>query len=225
MRILGMSALALLASCSDAAVSEASTDTIVERSFIVTESGRYHAELNSKLNLAALPANSDLKMLDGDLTTYAVKLCGLDFANKLRPERCEVFVQIDKSGLLTGYIALQEGTNVRIETALETDRQKGGLGCFLTGAIESSDYTIPDEDLDVSKDFKARLPFFAWEKNPGNWMVPSSSDGTGAGGMWYLERVNSKLRVSQERWNYCYSNPNISVDEVFTHAVTLARAK
>ncbi|MEA3263728.1 MAG: hypothetical protein U9R07_09625 [Pseudomonadota bacterium] len=225
MRIYGLSALALLSACSDVSVAESGTDSGEAQSIINTESGRYRVELDTKIEAKALPANADLKMLDGDLTQYAVKLCGLDFANKLRPDRCEVFVQPDKSGLLTGYVALQQGGDVQIVTELETDRQRTGIGCFLSGAIENTNLENPTARFDVSQDFEARLPFFGWEKSPGDWMISSeSSDENSSGGMWYIKRLKSNLRVTQERWNYCYRDSKVYIDEVFIHAATLVRS-
>lgn len=235
MRVLAAMILATLAACSaqsDAEVTaenlspDSAADTAAPSPVVQTASGRYRVEFDPKLNPKTLPQNADLKMLDGDLTQYAVQLCGLDFASKLRPDRCEVFVQPDPSGLLTGYAVLSQGQNVSIDTAIETDRQKGGLGCFVKGELENSDFESPKSKLDIGRNFEARLMYNAWEKSPGDWMVgPVSEDAgdKGAIGVWYVKRLNNKLRISQERWSYCYKGSAIYIDEVFGRGLALTR--
>lgn len=228
-------ALVMLAACSDGPSASTSNETAASPpidgaqaspSVIETKAGRYRVEIDPKLDTATLPTNADLKMVDGDIAQYAVKLCQLDFANKLSAQRCEVFVQPDKAGLLTGYATVQQGADVSIETAVETDRQRTGLGCIVSGKLENTDYDKPNAKLDISRDFESRLPFLAWEKSPGDWMVSSNDEEggeNGAFGMWYVKRENNKLRVTQERWNYCYKDSKTYIDEVFRHAVTLTR--
>lgn len=232
MRFLRMStlaALAALAACSEAPIANAvaetapSSATADSATVIQTEAGRYLVDLNPKLDTKSLPSNADLKILDGDLAQYAVKLCSLDFKNKLRPDRCEVFVQPDKTGFLFGYATLQQAEGVRISTKVETDPARSGIGCFVEGVLENSGDDA-EAKLDISKSFESRLPYYAWEKSPGDWMVsPTSDESLSAGGMWYVERENNKLRISQERWNYCYRDSKVYIDEVFTQAVTLTR--
>lgn len=231
MRDLGILLLAMLAACSEAPkasaiANDASASEAAALTTLDTEAGRYRIELDAKFDPNTLPMNADLKMVDGDIGQYALKLCGLDFANKLRPDRCEIFVQPDKSGLLIGYAVLQQGQGVRMDTAIETDRQRSGLGCWINGDLVNTDYENPEAKLDISKSFQSRMSYAAWEKSPGNWMV-SSGDGDvdeqGARGMWYIKRASNKLRISQERWSYCYSDSNIYIDEVFSHAATLTR--
>jgi hypothetical protein len=191
-----------------------------------TESGRYKVLLNGKLNPKTLPSNADLKMRDGNIAEYARHLCGLDYANALRPDRCDVYVQADTKALLVGYAAILQGQDVTIETAIQTDRRRKGLGCFIEGPLENTDFNHPGAKLDASKDFQARLSYIAWEKSPGDWVVSfgdNSEDTEGAGGMWYIKRTNEKLRINQERWSYCYSRPDVYIDEVFLNAVTLIR--
>lgn len=193
---------------------------------IETAAGRYRVEIAPNPNQFSMPQNADLKMLDGDVTQYAVKLCGLDFANTLRPERCEMFVQPDKTSMLVGYAVVKQGTKPSIETAIETDREKTGLGCWISGDLENTDFEHPKARLNVGRDFEARLAYNAWEKTPGNWMVGAVTDDgdqEGAIGVWYIKHSGDKLRVTQERWSYCYSDPKVFVDEVFKHVLTLAR--
>lgn len=190
-----------------------------------TESGRYQVDLDGRIDPKTLPSNAAIKMADGDLAEYSRHLCGLDFANKLRPDRCDVYVQTDPKGLLVGYATILQGQGVRIETELETDRSRGGLGCFVSGELVNTDFENPEAKLDPSKNFQARLGYSAWEKSPGNWMVSPGDDDVdtqGARGMWYIKRSNNKLRISQERWSYCYGSDTY-VDEVFNRALTLTR--
>lgn len=232
MRILGVALLLALAACSQAAEAgpeqgqTAGTRAPVSAWPLIvhTPSGTYRIELNPELDAEDLPLNADLRMLDHDLARYAVKLCSLDFENPLRPDRCEIFVQADRSALLTGYIALQQGRNVQVETALATDRQRSGVGCFLTGTLVDAGFERPEDGIDIAASFSAQLPFFGWEKSPGDWVIsPQASDERSAGGMWYIKRSANNLRVHQERWNYCYRDPAVYLDEVFTHAATLSR--
>lgn len=193
---------------------------------VQTPSGRYKVDVAANLDSSTLPQNADLKMADGDLPQYAVKLCGLDFANKLRPDRCELFVQPDRSGLLVGYAVLTQGAKASIETAVETDRQRTGLGCGISGDLENTDYEHPGAKLSIGGNFEARISYSAWEKEPGNWMVAPVSDDAdqeGAVGVWYFKRAADKLRITQERWSYCYSDPKIYINEVFKRALTLTR--
>jgi len=191
-----------------------------------TKSGRYKVIVNGKLNPKTMPPNADLKMRDGNIADYAGHLCGLDYANALRPDRCDVYVQADTKALLVGYVAILQGRDVTIEAAIQTDRRRKGLGCFIEGPLENTDFNHPGAKLDASKDFQARLSYIAWEKSPGDWVVSfgdNSENTEGAGGMWYIKRTNDKLRINQERWSYCYSRPDVYIDEVFLNAVTLIR--
>jgi hypothetical protein len=73
--------------------------------------------------------------------------------------------------------------------------------------------------------------FSAWEKEPGNFVVSQVDPNSDADenpeaalGVWYLAKKGDKLRISQERWNYCYGDPSVNVDEVFLRAITLLKA-
>jgi hypothetical protein len=223
MRILSIFLFVILCSCSEAPTSNAVGNAAESSSIIITEPGQYAVSVNNNLDKSTLPMNADLKMLDGDIIQYGLKLCGLDFANKLSPDRCEVFIQPDKAGLLVGYVALQQGIDVRISTDIKTDMAKSGLGCFLNGVLENSDYNKAGSKPDISQNFQARLPFFGEKKSSGDWMISSEESQGSAGGMWYVKRVGNNLRISQERWSYCYSDNRLYVDEVFRHALTFNR--
>jgi hypothetical protein len=42
-------------------------------------------------------------------------------------------------------------------------------------------------------------------------------------GVWYLTKQRDKLRIAQERWNYCYDNKGVSIDDIYFHALSLIR--
>lgn len=222
MRAIWIITLLSLGACSNATDAEGAAPS-GPGEVIHTPAGAYRVELPPTTGDSALPSNPALDMVDGDIGKYAVQLCGLDAA-QARLARCEVFAQADASLLLTGFVALQQGEDVQVSTALSTDRQRTGLGCSIDGLLVNTDYENPGAKLDVSKTFSARVPFFAWERSPGDWMVSTEeADENSAGGMWYLERLNDNLRVSQERWNYCYRDTTVRVDVVFRRAATLVR--
>jgi len=223
----------LLVGCSatepDNAVTTQQKDAIKPNGprIVATDSGSYRIDVESVVPATSLPTNADLKMADGDIVKYALKLCNLDFANKLRPDHCEVFVQSDKSGLLVGYVTLEQGSKVTIDTSLQTDHQRTGLGCWITGTLDNTDYEHPQAKLNLGENFEARMEYSAWEKSPNDWVVASGDDeskNAGAAiGVWYFKQENNKLRISQERWSYCYSDPKVFLDEVFVRLATLTR--
>jgi hypothetical protein len=189
-----------------------------------TAAGTYLVELDPKLDPKSLPQNADLKMADGDIAQYAVDLCDLEYARRDAPTRCDVFVQADTGGALVGYAVLMQGDEARIDTAVTTDKSRGGLGCFVGGVLES----YPEGKLDTAKDFQARMATSLGRKTRGiGWSLrcPTDPNQEGAGGMWYVERKRDKLRISQERWNYCYKNSEVAIDEVFHHAISLVRTR
>lgn len=189
------------------------------------ENGAYETIYALNFDRAKVPSNSDLEMLDGDLSAYARELCDLDNRSIGAADKCALFVRADASGTLNGFVAIRQAHAVTIVTALKTDILKGGLGCFLAGTLESTDWQTPNPQIEISQNFNARLGYIAWEKSPGNWMVSTSLESTdqGAVGMWYVKKQGNKLRINQERWSYCYSNPAVYIDDVFDHALTLSR--
>lgn len=42
-------------------------------------------------------------------------------------------------------------------------------------------------------------------------------------GVWYITKQGNKLRIAQERWNYCYDDQNVVVDDVYYRALSLIR--
>ncbi len=226
MKKLGITLLATLAACSKSPAADTENQDPTVSAYVDTQAGRYQVDVDPSIDPKLMPKNADLKMLDGDLERYALKLCGLDFANTMRPDRCDVFVQPDKEGLLVGYATLLQGKDVQIDTAIETNPQRSGIGCFLKGKLENDDYEKSDSKIDISQNFSGRMAYFAWEKSAGDWVVSTdteSSEGEGAMGMWYVKKEKNNLRITQERWSYCYSDTNIYIDEVFKRAVSLTR--
>lgn len=197
----------------------------VDAQTVETKSGRYRYEVSAEIDLHTLVNNTDLKMLDGNLGLYAIQLCGLDFNNKLRPDRCDVFTQTEENRLLKGYVTLtQSGDAASISTALETDVRKGGGGCYMLGDLRQGNYFLNGAPVNISGDFEAYIEFYRWEASPGNWKISNEiANEDATEGRWNIKRARNKLRINQERWNYCYSNPEIYIEEVFTHLVTLTK--
>lgn len=179
----------------------------------------------------SLPSNSDFRMVDLDLEKYAVSLCGLDLPESEKTKACDVYVQTDKSGALVGYIALKRGGDgVWISSALSLGGQLSNQHCGIDGKLSRSREPGLLTAADAGRDFNARVAYLAWEKEPGNWLV-SADDGTGAVfdksngamGMWYFERKGDNLRVEQERWNYCYSDSKVYIDDVYRRVISVTR--
>ncbi len=180
-----------------------------------------------------LPQNSDLKMVDGDLAKYASSVCILDVPASSAPIRCDLYVQADKSGTLIGYAALvQDALGVSIHTATTLNEQKepGGTECSLDGKIYDQKANYSKPVTDASGDFDGQTMYSAWQKEPGNYVVsevdPNDQPDLGpdtALGVWYESKKAGKLRISQERWNYCYSDSSVNVDDVFYLAVSLLK--
>lgn len=192
----------------------------------------YGVERVPNIVQAALPQNNDLKMADGDLAKYGESICGLDVPPATAPSRCDIYVQPDKGGTLVGYAAIIEDKNgVRFQTATETNLQMHPYdrSCWLSGKLTRSgeDYKRP---VNANSDFQAQSMYSAWEKEPGNWMIApanddASADSRGALGVWYVSRKGDKLRITQERWSYCYPGSSVNVDDVFFRIVTLSRVR
>lgn len=177
-----------------------------------------------------LPPNSDLKMADNDLGKYAETLCTLDVPADTAPRRCDIYVQSDPSGTLIGYAVVWEdgkGVGFQTVTTLNEKKQPGGEGCSIEGQLAGTGADWQKPVRDASKDFSGQYMYSAWEKDPGNWMVaPADSEplpDNASTGVWYVEKKGTKLHIYQERWNYCYRDSSVNVDDVFYEAVSLAR--
>jgi hypothetical protein len=220
--------LCLLCACGETV--EASSN-ITEHGSRQAISSKYTVDLAPNANSSELPANSDLLMADRDVAKYAETLCGLDLPQG--PKRCDVYAQSDKAGTLVGYIAVKQGASaVTLESALTLgDRSSSKAGCYIGGKLSSSETGDDLQPGEASRDFHARTMYSAWEKEPGNWLVVTDEQGDpsenvnadAAMGVWYLERKGNNLRVQQERWNYCYKDSSVSVDDVFRRVISLTK--
>lgn len=193
----------------------------------------YVAELAPGLEIARLPRNADLEMVDADPTLYAAALCGFDLKPEHRPERCDLFARSDPDGTLNGYLVVRlarDGVWLDSALSLHPRLASGPKGCGISGKLSSSETGDALTSAQAGSDFRARTGYGAWEKAPGNWMVvpddgtePTLDHSRAAFGMWYVERRGDNLRLTQERWNYCYPDPAIVIDQVFRRVVTLRR--
>lgn len=185
------------------------------------------------VKLDDIPMNSDLKMADRDLAKYAVTACPLDVPPATAPIRCDIYMQPDKNGTLIGYAAVvqdSKGVSFQTITTLNEKKQPGET-CSIQGPIagDGDDYKAPVKD--ASKNFEGHFMYSAWQKEPGNYLVSpvddaSTNDMTNddtALGVWYVSKVGDKLRISQERWNYCYRDSSVNVDDVFYRVISLTR--
>ncbi len=183
------------------------------------------------LNEMVLPSNSDLRMVDGDLVRYAAQICELDAEFSVAPQRCDVFVQPDQNGQMIGYAVLrQTEAGVTIHTYVKTNAQAGQAanGCWLGGTIYQNGSGYVRAVSSSSTPFEGQMMYSSWERSPGDFLVspigantPVNEDTEGALGVWYLTYADNKLRIAQERWNYCYSN--VAIDEVFTRAISFVK--
>ncbi|RZF59006.1 hypothetical protein EWE75_24185 [Sphingomonas populi] len=176
--------------------------------------------------------NNDLKMADRDLAKYAVTACLLDTSANLAPSRCDIYMQPDKSGTLIGYAAVtQDSKGVSFSTFTTLNDKQAGEDCFIQGALTGAGENYKTPVKDASNDFSGQFMYSAWQKEPGNYIVSpvddsSMSDTTSddtALGVWYVSKTGDKLRISQERWNYCYRDSNVNVDDVFYRVISLKR--
>lgn len=202
---------------------------------IKTDSGlTYVVERVAGFKATDIPQNTDLKMADGDLAKYAVQGCALYARAEYAPSRCDVYVQADKSGTLIGYAFVYKepkGVFFSTATTLNTQKEPGAESCTLSGAIydEKSQYQSKMV-ADPSRDFEGRQMYYTFKNGAGATLVSEadpSSDASlpedAAMGVWYIKKQGDKLRIEQERWNYCYKKADVYIDDVFFRAVSLVR--
>jgi hypothetical protein len=195
----------------------------------------YTVERVNGIKRDALPQNTDLKMADQDLARYAETACVLDVPAKTAPSRCDVYVQPDRDGTLIGYAAVTEdkaGVSFQTFTTLNEHKEPGGKHCYVGGKIYGDGADHQNVISDASRDFQGQVMYSAWEKNPGDFLIsqvgpgdPTDVGPNSALGVWYILKKGDKLRISQERWNYCYRDANVIIDDVFFRAVSLLRVK
>lgn len=191
----------------------------------------YRVERVAGFDVSKLPQNSDLKMADGDVAKYAVEGCGLDAAPQFAPDRCDVYVQADPGGTLIGYAFVtqnRQGARFDTITTLNAEKQPGGGACYLHGAIYDGQANYGTPVADPSRDFEGRQMYAVSKNGAGDDLVsevaPSDGpDSEGALGVWYLTKQGDKFRIAQERWNYCYKDPDVAIDDVFYRAVSLQK--
>jgi hypothetical protein len=157
---------------------------------------RYSITFLNNVDKEKLPATSNMKLANFDVTMYLERAC----IDAWKESRCDAYVQYDPNGSLVGYLFIKQYNG---SLSFETDTKTTPLtpeskDCTLGGAIENSDF-------DPTKDFKARSPF-TYENGMG---------------MIYLEKIANHLRVTDERWNYCYENRHL--DDVYTLIGTFSR--
>lgn len=213
--------VAVLPGCTDPA-----SESIKGRDGVLFEVERYD------LGDQSLPSNSDLKMVDGDIARYAAGLCEIEDELAEPMERCDVFVQPDLDGLMTGYAVLrQTAKGVAISTKVATNPQKGQAadGCWIGGTIYNAGSGYSKPVMSAATAFEGQMMYSAWERSPGDFILsevnantPVEDNSDGANGVWYLTLKDNKLRIAQERWNYCYKDANI--DEVFIRAASLKKS-
>jgi hypothetical protein len=127
-----------------------------------------------------LPQTTAMK-LAGSIESYIRRECGKDF----RYLDCSIFVQPDPKGSLIGYLKIYQmpkGTAVFETDTLTSD----GRTCLIGGNIDG-------ERLDTTADFEHGSLF-------------ETKDGVG---MYHFERVGPRIRITDERWNYCYRSRHI----------------
>lgn len=185
------------------------------------------------INASDLPANSDLKMADGNLPKFAVEECGLVGPAGTGPEVCDLYVQPDPKGSLIGFatVTVTKG-RARFSAVAKTDssHKPANSNCFIEGGLLQTGENYSKPVSLIENGFKAQIQYSAWQKSPDNWLVsdaeqPEDVNPEASLGVWYVTATGDKLRLEQERWNYCYSDPSVFVDDVFYRVVRLVRRK
>ena len=155
-----------------------------------------------------LAKTNDMKMASFDPATYIEQACG----DGWKESRCDVYVQPDADGSLTGYlIVTQLNSRLSFKTdTMTTSKSAHARSCSLGGSLTGGDvdpggkYRVI-EDLDPTGSWEARSPF---ETKSGM-------------GVMYVKKVGDKIRVNDERWNYCY--PDRHIDDVYVLVGSLVR--
>lgn len=132
-------------------------------------------------------------LFSGDIKKYALDKC-----SAVLNTVCEIFVPIEENQTLDGYLILEkykDGNVVFNTDTIKTNKE----ACILGGNFDG-------EKFDSSKDFDQRSSFTL---------------NTGAMGMWYLKRSGNKVKLNDERWNYCYDNKHI--DDVWVRVAKVTK--
>lgn len=97
--------------------------------------------------------------------------------------KCWTFVQRQPGAALHGFVFLGERTNGRVDVWSDTKRQDGQF-CGIRGEL-----------------INGRIDY-TYQTGLGS-----------AHGVFYIDRRGDRLRIRDERWNYCY--PDRHIDDVF----------
>lgn len=181
-----------------AVLSGCSDNSTKEISGIDTKGQPWTITLAEQPEPLRLPETQTMKLLGGDLSAYIKEKCEPLWLS----ERCDVYAQADPTGALIGYLTVvKTGDNgFSYETDTLTNQNQA---CLLGGRLE-------DIQGDVNGDFSARSPF------------QYVGEGRDAGGMIYLKKRGSNLQLTDERWNYCYSDRHI--DDIYVFVGSLVRS-
>lgn len=222
---------AVFVACSPTGEQAQANASAVSSKSQTASSGPYAIERVEGVDVTTLPTNSDFLMLDRDLERYASTLCEVDQPANA-PQRCDVYAQADPAGTLVGYVAVKQiHDGVWLNSALTLgNTARGRVPCFIGGKLTSSETYEAMTPAEATRDFRARTGYAAWERSPGDWMI-SPDDGedeldsnpNSARGTWYLERSGNNLRIQQERWNYCYPDTSVHIDDVYRRVISLIK--
>lgn len=150
-----------------------------------------------------MPKTNDTKMASFDPATYLERACVDAWQNS----HCDLYVQPDADGSLVGYLIIVQSNG---GLWFKTDNIFCGIGGPLTG-MDFDPVTKEFHDgLDPTGNWHARSPFEI-----------KSAKGEFNNGILYLEKIGDKLRVTDERWNYCY--PDRHLDDVYSLVGSLTR--
>lgn len=163
-----------------------------------------------------LPSSSSLQMVDGDIARFAAELCDIDHDS---PDRCDVYASSGAVGVIQGYLVLKTSGEV---TMLDSSANCGLAGPLFTDSSNRTRISL------IGTDFEAHVPYAAWERGPGDVLLIGSDDpwnnprSEALLGSWFITTRGDKLRLTQDKWNYC--DRASSIDEVFLRVVSLQRS-
>jgi hypothetical protein len=140
-----------------------------------------------------LPQTDEMK-LAGDPSSYVRTKCSGFSAS------CDVFVQGNGKGSLVGYLFIRQESDgsVYFESDALTD---DGRVCVILGNFDGSRF-------EATEDFEQRSSF-------------QSQRGKTNDGGYLIKRSGERLRVRDDKWNYCYDAK--SIDDVWNLMGTARR--
>ncbi|MBS7671603.1 hypothetical protein [Croceicoccus gelatinilyticus] len=193
---------------------------------VTSAGGQKYAYTFNEEAAANGPSNADLKMVDSDKIRYAADFCGITKALNGEPRSCSLYVQDDPDGTMIGYAILREDADgVSVVTQVDPNKNlpDAAKSCWVHDQIKTYD-DVQNEWIavpSIDQPFEGRIYYQAKERSPGDWLYSGGDVDwpEAAGGVWYIKSTGDNLRITQERWNYCYTDTN--VDEVFKRIVTL----